>query len=52
MGDSEVEGVVGKFGVLGVNENGRKLIEMFTQTRLSLGNTFLEKKMIYLSLHG
>ena len=28
MGDSEVEGVVGKFGVLGTNENGRKLIKL------------------------
>ena len=27
VGDSEVEGGVGKFGVSGVNEKGRKLIE-------------------------
>ena len=40
VGDGEVEGVVGKFGVSGVTENGRKLIEMCTEKRLSLGNTF------------
>ena len=39
LGDSEV-GVVGKFGVSGVNENGRKLIEMCIEKRLSLGNRF------------
>ena len=33
VGDSKVEGVVGKFGVSGANENGRKLIEMFTKKR-------------------
>ena len=42
-----VEGVVGKFGVSGANENGRKLIEMCTEKRLSLGNTFFEKKNIH-----
>ena len=44
MGDSEVEGVVGKSGVSGVNENGRKLIDMCTEKRLSLGNIFFEEK--------
>ena len=29
-----------------MNENGRKLIEMCTEKRLSLGNTFFEKKDI------
>ena len=42
-GDSEV-GVAGKFGVSGVNENGRKLTEMCTEKRLSVGNTFFVKK--------
>ena len=47
VGDNEVEGVVGKFGVSGVNENGRKLIEMCTEKKLGLGNTFFEKKDIH-----
>ena len=42
-----VECVVGKSGVSGVNENGRKLIDMCTQKRLSLGNTFFEKKDLH-----
>ena len=44
VGDSEVEDFVGIFAVLGANENGRKLIEMITEKRLSVGNTFFEKK--------
>ena len=28
VGDREVEGVVGKFGVPGVNETGEKLLDM------------------------
>ena len=43
--DSEVEGVVGKSGVLGANENGRKLIEMCSEKRMSVGNTFFVKKI-------
>ena len=46
VGDREVEGVVSKFEVSGANENGRKLIEIFTVKRLSVGNTFFEKKDI------
>ena len=39
VGDSKVEGVVGKCGVSGVNKNGRKLIEMCTEKRLSVEST-------------
>ena len=39
----EMEGVVGKFGVSGMNENGRKLIEPCMEKKLSLGNIFFEK---------
>ena len=34
-------------GASGVNENGRNLIEMCTEKRLSLGNAFFEKKDIH-----
>ena len=44
VGDSDVEGVIDKFGVSGANENGKKMIEMCTEKRLSVGNTFFEKK--------
>ena len=49
VGDSEVEGVVGKFGASGANKNGRKLMEMCTEKRLSAGNTFFEKRDIHKS---
>ena len=51
VGNSEVESVVGKFGVSGANENGRKLIELCTEKRLNVGNTFL-RKSISMSLKG
>ena len=41
VGDNKVEGVVGKFGLPGSNENGRKLTELYTGKKLSVGNTFL-----------
>ena len=41
VGDSEVQGVVGKFGVSWVNENRIKLNEVCTEKRLSVRNTFL-----------
>ena len=47
VGDSEVEGVVGKCGVSGVNDNGRKLIEMCTEERLSVEIQFLKKKDLH-----
>ena len=46
VGYSEVGGVVGIFGVSGVNENGRKLIEMWTERRPSVGNTSFERRDI------
>ena len=42
-----MEGVIGKFGVWEKNETGRKLIEMCTEKRLSVGNMFFDKKDIY-----
>ena len=50
-GDIEVEGVVGKFRVSGANENGRILIEMCTEKRLTVGNTFFGEKPS-ISLYG
>ena len=49
--DSEVEAVVGNFSLSGVNEYGRKLIEMCAEKRLSVEIRFL-RKMISISLHG
>ena len=45
VGDSEAEGVIGKFGVSDANENGRKLAELCTEKRLSVwGIRFLRKE--------
>ena len=43
----KVEGVVGKFGESGTNENERKLIELCMEKKLSVGNTFFEKRVIH-----
>ena len=49
MDDSEVEGVVCIFGVSRVNENGRKLIEMCTEKKLSVSNeTYSVRKTVNL----
>ena len=38
-GDHEREGVTGKYGVSGVNENGERLVEMCAERRIIIGNT-------------
>ena len=44
VGDSEVEGVVGKFGVSGVYENGRKLMRVVYRKQTKCGeNIFCER---------
>ena len=44
--NSEVCKVVGKYGVPGVNENGKRLVEICSERRLKIGNTWFEKGMI------
>ena len=39
VGDHEREGVTGKYGVPGVNENGERLVEMCAERRMIIGNT-------------
>ena len=46
VGDSEVEGVVGKFGVPDRNESGEKLLEMCVEREMTIGNTMFRKKRI------
>ena len=47
VGEREIDGVVGKFGVPGVNENGECLVEMCVERGLIVGNTWFQKKMIH-----
>ena len=46
VGNREVDRVVGKYGVPGVNENGERLVEVCSERRLSIGNTWFQKRLI------
>jgi hypothetical protein len=46
VGDREVDGVIGKYGVSGMNESGECLIELYAQHELVVGNTWFRKKDI------
>ena len=46
VGDGEVEGVVGKYGVPGENESGERLLDMCVEQELVIGNSFFKKKEI------
>ncbi len=47
VGSTETGGVVGEFGVDGVNENGRYPVDICAERGLFLVNTFLQHKMIH-----
>ena len=40
VGDGEVEGVVGKYGVPGENESGERLLDMCVEQELVIGNSY------------
>ena len=46
VGNREADMGVGKYGVPGVNENGERLVEVCCKRRLSIGNTWFEKRLI------
>ena len=46
VGDGELEGVVGKYGVSGENESGERLLDMCVEQELAIGNSFFKKKRI------
>ena len=46
VGDHEREGVTGKYGVPGVNENGERLMEVCVERRMIVGNTWFQKRLI------
>ncbi len=47
VGSSELAGVVAKWGVEGVNENGENLVNICAERGLFLANTFFQHKMIH-----
>ena len=46
VGVGEIEGVLGRYGVPGVNESGERLIDMCIEKELAIGNSFFRKKRI------
>ena len=46
VGAGEVEGVVGRYGVPGENENGERLLDMCVEKELVIGNSYFKKKCI------
>ena len=44
VGDGEVEGVVGKYGVPGENESGERLLDMCVEQELVIGNSFFLRR--------
>ncbi len=47
VGSKEIGGVVGRYGVDGVNENGQHLVDICAERGLFLSNTFFQHKMIH-----
>ena len=47
VGEEPVEGVIGEFGVPGVNENGEKLVDLCIERELVIGNTWFKKRDIH-----
>ena len=47
VGSSEIAGLVGKWGVDGVNENGEHLVDICAERGLFLANTFFQHKQIH-----
>ena len=47
VGCEEVDGIVGKWGVPGVNENGECLVDLCSERGLFLSNTYFEHKLIH-----
>ena len=47
VGDVEVRGIVGPFGVQGKNVNGEKFLELCAANEMLIGNTWFNKKNIH-----
>ena len=47
VGDSTIPGIIGDFGVNGVNANGERMIEMCGECEMAVGNTYFKKRLIH-----
>ena len=46
VGNEEIEGVLGRYGVPGVNESGERLLDMCVEKELAVGNSFFMKRNV------
>ena len=46
VGDREIEGVIGKYGMPGENASGERLVNMCLENGLAIGNSMFKKKRI------
>ena len=46
VGNEEIEGVLGRYGVPGVNESGERLLDMCVEKELAVGNSFFRKRNV------
>ena len=46
VGNGGIEGVLGNYGVPGVNESGERLLDMCVEKELAVGNSFFRKKNV------
>ena len=47
VGNRTEDGVLEKYGVLGVNENGERLVEVCTERRMIIGNIWFKRRLIH-----
>ena len=47
VGDVECEGIIGKHGVPGVNDNGERVVDFCAEKEFCIGNTYFEHKNIH-----
>ena len=47
VGSIAIPGIIGDFGVDGVNENGERMLGMCGECEMAVGNTYFKKKMIH-----
>ena len=47
VGNEVVEGVMGRWGVEGVNLSGERMVELCTERELCIGNSYFKKKVIH-----
>ena len=47
VGNEVIEGIVGRHGVTGRNESGERLLEMYAEQELVVGNSWFKKNDVY-----